>query len=69
MLTPSEILFSGSGYKETNIPELARAMGKDQSTLNRWKKEPHKIKFGNLQQIVRLQCLTDRQILNLFGRG
>ena len=68
MIAPSEILFGGV-LKPVNRQLLADSIGVDVSTIGRWKKEPDRIRFGDLRQIVKLVGLTDRQILNLFGRG
>ena len=68
MTAPSEILFGGT-INSTNLTEMARAIGVDVSTVGRWKKDPDRILFGDLKMIVRLKGLSDRQILNLFGRG
>lgn len=68
MITPSELLFGGV-LKPVNRQLLADSIGVDVSTIGRWKKNPDRIRFGDLRQIVKLVGLTDRQILNLFGRG
>lgn len=68
MITPSELLFGGV-LKPVNRQLLADSIGVDVSTVGRWKKEPDRIRFGDLRQIVKLVGLTDKQILNLFGRG
>lgn len=68
MITPSELLFGGV-LKPVNRQLLADSIGVDVSTIGRWKKDPDRIRFGDLRQIVKLVGLTDRQILNLFGRG
>ena len=68
MITPSELLFGGV-LKPVNRQLLADSIGVDVSTVGRWKKDPDRIRFGDLRQIVKLVGLTDRQILNLFGRG
>lgn len=68
MITPSEILFGGV-LKPVNRQLLADSIGVDVSTVGRWKKNPDRIRFGNLRQIVKLVGLTDKQILALFGRG
>ena len=68
MITPSELLFGGV-LKPVNRQLLADSIGVDVSTIGRWKKNPDRIRFGDLRQIVKLVGLTDKQILNLFGRG
>ena len=68
MITPSELLFGGV-LKPVNRQLLADSIGVDGSTIGRWKKEPDRIRFGDLRQIVKLVGLTDKQILALFGRG
>lgn len=68
MTAPSEILFGGS-INTTNQSEMAKVIGVDVSTVGRWKKDPDRIRFGDLKMIVRLRGLSNRQILNLFGRG
>lgn len=68
MITPSEILFGGI-LKPVNRQLLADSIGVDVSTVGRWKKDPNRIRFGDLRQIVKLVGLTDKQILALFGRG
>lgn len=68
MITPSEILFGGV-LKPVNRQLLADSIGVDVSTVGRWKKDPNRIRFGDLRQIVKLVGLTDKQILALFGRG
>lgn len=68
MLTPSELLFGGV-LKPVNRQLLADSIGVDVSTVGRWKKDPDRIRFGDLRQIVKLVGLTDKQILALFGRG
>lgn len=68
MITPSELLFGGV-LKPVNRQLLADSIGVDVSTVGRWKKDPDRIRFSDLRQIVKLVGLTDRQILNLFGRG
>lgn len=68
MITPSELLFGGV-LKPVNRQLLADSIGVDVSTIGRWKKEPDRIRLGNLRQIVKLVGLTDKQILALFGRG
>lgn len=68
MITPSELLFGGV-LKPVNRQLLADSIGVDVSTIGRWKKDPNRIRFGDLRQIVKLVGLTDKQILNLFGRG
>lgn len=68
MITPSELLFGGV-LKPVNRQLLADSIGVDVSTIGRWKKEPDRIRFGDLRQIVKLVGLTDKQILALFGRG
>ena len=68
MLTPSELLFGGV-LKPVNRQLLADSIGVDVSTIGRWKKDPDRIRFGDLRQIVKLVGLTDKQILALFGRG
>lgn len=68
MITPSEILFGGV-LKPVNRQLLADSIGVDVSTIGRWKKDPDRIRFGDLRQIVKLVGLTDKQILALFGRG
>ena len=68
MITPSELLFGGV-LKPVNRQLLADSIGVDVSTIGRWKKDPDRIRFGDLKQIVKLVGLTDRQILHLFGRG
>ena len=68
MITPSELLFGGV-LKPVNRQLLADSIGVDVSTVGRWKKDPDRIRFGDLRQIVKLVGLTDKQILNLFGRG
>lgn len=67
MITPSELLFGGV-LKPVNRQLLADSIGVDVSTIGRWKKEPDRIRFGDLRQIVKLVGLTDKQILALFGR-
>ncbi len=68
MITPSELLFGGV-LKPVNRQLLADSIGVDVSTIGRWKKDPDRIRFGDLRQIVKLVGLTDKQILALFGRG
>lgn len=68
MITPSELLFGGV-LKPVNRQLLADSIGVDVSTVGRWKKDPNRIRFGDLRQIVKLVGLTDKQILALFGRG
>ena len=68
MITPSELLFGGV-LKPVNRQLLADSIGVDASTVGRWKKNPDRIRFGDLRQIVKLVGLTDKQILALFGRG
>lgn len=68
MITPSELLFGGV-LKPVNRQLLTDSIGVDVSTIGRWKKNPDRIRFGDLRQIVKLVGLTDKQILNLFGRG
>lgn len=68
MITPSELLFGGT-INSTNLTKMAQAIGVDVSTVGRWKKDPDRIRFGDLKMIVRLKGLSDRQVLNLFGRG
>lgn len=68
MITPSELLFGGV-LKPVNRQLLADSIGVDVSTIGRWKKNPDRIRFGDLRQIVKLVGLTDKQILALFGRG
>lgn len=68
MITPSELLFGGV-LKPVNRQLLADSIGVDVSTIGRWKKDPNRIRFGDLRQIVKLVGLTDKQILALFGRG
>ena len=68
MIAPSELLFGGV-LKPVNRQLLADSIGVDVSTIGRWKKNPDRIRFGNLRQIVKLVGLTDKQILALFGRG
>lgn len=68
MITPSELLFGGV-LKPVNRQLLADSIGVDVSTIGRWKKNPDRIRFGDLRQIVKLVELTDKQILALFGRG
>lgn len=68
MITPSELLFGGV-LKPVNRQLLADSIGVDVSTVGRWKKDPDRIRFGDLRQIVKLVGLTDKQILALFGRG
>lgn len=68
MITPSELLFGGV-LKPVNRQLLADSIGVDVSTIGRWKKNPDRIRLGNLRQIVKLVGLTDKQILALFGRG
>lgn len=68
MITPSELLFGGV-LKPVNRQLLADSIGVDVSTVGRWKKNPDRIRFGDLRQIVKLVGLTDKQILALFGRG
>ena len=68
MIAPSELLFGGV-LKPVNRQLLADSIGVDVSTIGRWKKEPDRIRFGDLRQIVKLVGLTDKQILALFGRG
>ena len=68
MTTPSELLFGGV-LKPVNRQLLADSIGVDVSTIGRWKKDPDRIRFGDLRQIVKLVGLTDKQILALFGRG
>ena len=68
MIAPSELLFGGV-LKPVNRQLLADSIGVDVSTIGRWKKNPDRIRFGDLRQIVKLVGLTDKQILALFGRG
>ena len=68
MITPSELLFGGV-LKPVNRQLLADSIGVDVSTVGRWKKDPNRIRFGDLRKIVKLVGLTDKQILALFGRG
>lgn len=68
MTAPSELLFGGV-LKPVNRQLLADSIGVDVSTVGRWKKDPNRIRFGDLRQIVKLVGLTDKQILALFGRG
>lgn len=68
MIAPGELLFGGV-LKPVNRQLLADSIGVDVSTIGRWKKEPDRIRFGDLRQIVKLVGLTDKQILALFGRG
>lgn len=68
MIAPSELLFGGV-LKPVNRQLLADSIGVDVSTVGRWKKDPNRIRFGDLRQIVKLVGLTDKQILALFGRG
>lgn len=68
MIAPSELLFGGV-LKPVNRQLLADSIGVDVSTIGRWKKEPDRIRFGDLRKIVKLVGLTDKQILALFGRG
>ena len=68
MISPSELLFGGV-LKPVNRQLLADSIGVDVSTIGRWKKDPNRIRFGDLRQIVKLVGLTDKQILALFGRG
>lgn len=67
MIAPGELLF-GSVLKPVNRQLLADSIGVDVSTIGRWKKNPDRIRLGNLRQIVKLVGLTDKQILALFGR-
>lgn len=68
MIIPSELLFGGV-LKPVNRQLLADSIGVDVSTVGRWKKDPNRIRFGDLRKIVKLVGLTDKQILALFGRG
>lgn len=68
MIAPSELLFGGV-LKPVNRQLLADSIGVDVSTVGRWKKDPNRIRFGDLRKIVKLVGLTDKQILALFGRG
>ena len=67
MLAAESILFGGT-IRTVNLSELAKAVDTDPSTMSRWKNNTDNIRFGTLKKMVRVLNLTDRQILNLFGR-
>ena len=69
MNTPSEILFPRTGFKRTNMKQLAEAMNRHRCTVQQWRKNPDVITYADLKRLVVLQELTNKQILALFGRS
>ena len=67
MIAPSEILFP-DGIKRIDMLALSKAIGCNRSTLYKWKADPDMIRFGDLKAMVRVNQLTNEQILMLFGR-
>lgn len=67
MRTAESILF-GAGVTSPVKARIARSIGKSRSTVSRWAQDAGSIPLKDLRRIVRCLGLSDKQILQLFGR-
>lgn len=68
-MTVSDILF-GFGVHSTRNTEWAKLFGVTRETIRKWRSDPGLIRLRDLQTIVRVQDMSDEDILRIVrGRG
>ena len=64
-MTTSERLFGGSGATRMANTRIAGYLGKSESTIRRWRKDPDQIPWGDMKQLIALNSISEHDLMRM----
>ena len=64
-MVTAERLFGGQGATSLTNTRVARHLGRSESTIRRWRKDPNLIPWGDMKRLIALNQISEKDLMKM----
>lgn len=64
-MVTAERLFGGQGATRLNNTRVATYLGRNESTIRRWRKNPDLIPWGDMKRLIALNQISEKDLMKM----